>query len=322
MSSRRSVRVTARACSCWKAQKPILELVQSAPQRIVCLIVTPSFLDRQPPEVRQQVSDSGCTVHSCPEHTLAQLSDVETSTGVLAIVHQPSWNQSAILAQPRIFGLYGDMLQDPTNMGTIIRTAAGLNVSASVVGAPFRRCVQPESRAGPPPARSFSCPSFLRPVSKNCRTWIAPFMAADAGTSEGCVPIRAIRSIPARTVLAIGSESRGLSEPVLDAATVRFHYPAETGGRVSQCRGGRQPSPCSSCRDCRLRAGKSDAERSVCRASVSSRYSSCSSLSSSCCFQLIAALIDVGFHQHFMRISPFMRPSTPSFFSAVSFTMP
>ena len=30
--------------------KPILELVQSAPQRIVCLIVTPSFLDRQPPE--------------------------------------------------------------------------------------------------------------------------------------------------------------------------------------------------------------------------------------------------------------------------------
>ena len=54
-------------------------------------------------------------------------------------------------------------------------------------------------------------------------------MAADAGTSEGCVPIRAIRSIPARTVLAIGSESRGLSEPVLDAATVRFTIPLKPG---------------------------------------------------------------------------------------------
>lgn len=50
-------------------------------------------------------------------------------------------------------------------------------------------------------------------------------MAADVEASEGTVPIRSIRTLPARTIVAIGSESRGLSEAVLQAATVRFTIP-------------------------------------------------------------------------------------------------
>ena len=208
--------------------KPILELLQSAPQHIVCLVVTPTFLERQPPEVAQQIVSSGCTVHSCPEHQLAQLSDVETSSGALAIVHQPTWNQSAILAQPKIFGLYGDMLQDPTNMGTIIRTAAGLNVSALWL-APHSVDVFNPKVVRATAGALFQLPIFPHTSLEELQNLDCVIMAADAGTSEGCVPIRAIRSIPARTVLAIGSESRGLSEPVLDAATVRFTIPLKPG---------------------------------------------------------------------------------------------
>ena len=204
--------------------KPILELVQSAPQQVVCLVVTPAFLDRHPPEVTQRIVSSGCTVHSCPEHTLAQLSEVETSAGVLAIVHQPTWNQSAILAHPKIFGLYGDMLQDPTNMGTIIRTAAALNVSALWL-APHSVDVFNPKVVRATAGALFQLPIFPHTSLEELQNLDCEIMAADAGTSEGCVPIRAIRSIPARTVVAIGSESRGLSDPVLNAAKIRFTIP-------------------------------------------------------------------------------------------------
>ncbi|MBI4000644.1 MAG: RNA methyltransferase [Nitrospira defluvii] len=208
--------------------KPILELLQSAPQQVVCLVVAPSFLDRQPPEVRQQILSSGCTLHSCPEHTLAQLSDVETSAGVLAIVHQPNWNQLAVLAQPKILGLYGDMLQDPANIGTIIRTAAGLNVSALWL-APHSVDVFNPKVVRATAGALFHLPIFPHTNLEELLNLDCVIMAADAGTSEGSVSIRTIRTISARTILAIGSESRGLSEPVSKAATVRFTIPLKPG---------------------------------------------------------------------------------------------
>jgi TrmH family RNA methyltransferase len=208
--------------------KPILELLQSAPQHIVCLVVTPMFLERQPPEIAQQIVGSGCTVHSCPEHQLAQLSDVETSSGVLAIVHQPTWNQSAILAQPKIFGLYGDMLQDPTNMGTIIRTAAGLDVSALWL-APHSVDVFNPKVVRATAGSLFQLPIFSQTSIESLLSLGCTIMAADVETSADTVPIRSIQTIPARTIVAIGSESRGLSEAVLNAATLRFTIPLKPG---------------------------------------------------------------------------------------------
>lgn len=208
--------------------KPILELLQSAPQQVVCLVVAPGCLDRQPPEVAQQILNSGCTVHSCPEHQLAQLSDVETSSGVLAIVYQPTWNQSAILAQPKIFGLYGDMLQDPANIGTIIRTAAGLNVSALWL-APHSVDVFNPKVVRATAGTLFQLPIFPQTSLEELLNLDCIIMAADVGTSSGSVPIRSIQTLPARTIVAIGSESRGLSESVLKAATVRFTIPLKPG---------------------------------------------------------------------------------------------
>jgi tRNA G18 (ribose-2'-O)-methylase SpoU len=54
-------------------------------------------------------------------------------------------------------------------------------------------------------------------------------LAADSGTGSGAVPIRSIQSIAARTILAIGSETRGLSEATLAAAKVRFTIPLKPG---------------------------------------------------------------------------------------------
>ncbi|MBX3370774.1 MAG: RNA methyltransferase [Nitrospira sp.] len=208
--------------------KPILELVRSAPRQIVCLVVAPTFLERQSPGDVQEIVRSGCTVHTCPEHQLAQLSDVETSSGALAIVHQPTWDQAAILAQPRVFGLYGDMLQDPANIGTIIRTAAGLDVSALWM-APHSVDVFNPKVVRATAGTLFQLPIFSHTSFENLLSLGCTILAADVGAHSNSVPIRSIQSIPARTIVAIGSESRGLSDAVLDAAAVRFTIPLKPG---------------------------------------------------------------------------------------------
>ncbi len=208
--------------------KPIVELLQSAPQQLVCLVVAPNFLDKQSPEVRELIVSSGCTIHRCPEHMLAQLSDVETSSGALAIVHQPTWNQAALLAEPRIFGLYGDMLQDPTNMGTIIRTAAGLSVTAMWL-APHSVDVFNPKVVRATAGALFQLPIFPHTSLEELLRLGSVIIAAAAGTGDDRVPIRTIQSIPPRTILAIGSESRGLSEATLNAAKLRVTIPLKSG---------------------------------------------------------------------------------------------
>jgi TrmH family RNA methyltransferase len=208
--------------------KPILELLQSAPHKLVCIVVSPSFLDRQPPEVRHQILNGGCTTHSCPDHTLAQMSDVETSSGMLAIVHQPIWNRSALLAQPRLFGLYGDKLQDPTNLGTIIRTAAALNVSGLWL-APHSVDVFNPKVVRATAGTLLHLPIFTHTGIDELQALDCTIFAADSGTGGEAVPIRSIQAIPARTIVAIGSESRGLSEATLAAAKIRFTIPLQTG---------------------------------------------------------------------------------------------
>ncbi len=167
-------------------------------------------------------------MHSCPEHMLAQLSDVENSSGMLAIVHQPTWNQAAVLAQPRVFGLYGDRLQDPTNMGTIIRTAAGLNVSAMWL-APHSVDVFNPKVVRATAGALFQLPIFPHTSLEELLKLDSVIIAADAGTGDDRVPIRTMQSIPPRAILAIGSESRGLSEATLNAAKLRVTIPLKLG---------------------------------------------------------------------------------------------
>ncbi|MCK8825053.1 TrmH family RNA methyltransferase [Fuchsiella alkaliacetigena] len=59
---------------------------------------------------------------------LAELADTETPQGIIAIVDQPQFEISDFLAEENDFYLVVDRVQDPGNLGTIIRTADGAGV--------------------------------------------------------------------------------------------------------------------------------------------------------------------------------------------------
>lgn len=207
--------------------KPLLELLHSTPHYVVTVVAVPGFIERLSPAVRQQLLSSDCALYTCPEERLVRLSDVESSSGVLAIVRQPTWDQFAVLAQPRVLGLYADMLQDPTNIGTIIRTAAGLNVSGLWLAPQSVDVYNPKivrATAG----ALFQLPIFPDTAIEHLLKQDCMILAADAATN-GSLPIRSIQSLPARTIVAIGSESRGLSDATLRAAKLRFTIPLKPG---------------------------------------------------------------------------------------------
>lgn len=202
--------------------KPILELLRSAPHHVVTVVASPGFLDRQSPAVKQQLLQRDGACYLCSEEYLAKISAVETSNGILAIVRRPTWDQSALLARSRVLGLYCDRIQDPTNIGAIIRTAAGLDASGLWLAPDTVDVFNPKvvrATAG----ALFQLPVFSRTAIEELAEQGCVVFAADA--ASGGLPIRSIQTLPPRTIVAVGSEGRGLSDATLAAAEVRFTIP-------------------------------------------------------------------------------------------------
>jgi TrmH family RNA methyltransferase len=120
-------------------------------------------------------------------------------------------------------GIYGEHLQDPTNVGAIIRTAAALNASAlwlthESVDIYHPKVVRATSGV------LLALPIFtVKDISGLIRQGCQVFAAEVAG--DGTIPIDDIHQAPRKLVLAVGNESRGLSLEIRLQATTRFTIP-------------------------------------------------------------------------------------------------
>lgn len=66
------------------------------------------------------------------EKTFARISDTKTPQGILSVVKQSEYTLDEIAQQGRFFMIMED-IQDPGNMGTIVRTAEGAGVSGIIM---------------------------------------------------------------------------------------------------------------------------------------------------------------------------------------------
>ena len=150
-------------------------------------------------------------------------SNLESPQGILAVVKQPRWNQEMLFGQSSLFGLYGEQLQDPANVGAIIRTAAALNIDALWLTPESADIYHPKvvrASAG----AVLSLPIFVvEDVASLTRKGVVLF-AAEAGEDQ-VVEMETILTIPKRLVVAVGNESRGLSLHTIKQAACRFTIP-------------------------------------------------------------------------------------------------
>jgi TrmH family RNA methyltransferase len=203
--------------------KSCLDLIRRHPQTIISLTMSSRYLMAEGDEGRQARATLAVRQFTCSDAVFDQLSDVEAPQGLLAVVRQPQWDESRLLGQARVLGIYGDRLRDPANVGAIIRTAAALNLTgvwlSSNSADPF----------GPKVVRAAAGTVVTLPIFRGSDAGIFEkhhcVMYSALALSPGAVPLRNIQSIPRRLMIAVGNEGEGLAEDVVKRSVVKFTIP-------------------------------------------------------------------------------------------------
>lgn len=73
-------------------------------------------------------------------HVFSQISDVKTPQGIIGIIRKPKNDKNIVLDQNSGFWVILDRVQDPGNMGTIIRTMDAVGGDGAVI---LKGCVDP-----------------------------------------------------------------------------------------------------------------------------------------------------------------------------------
>jgi TrmH family RNA methyltransferase len=207
--------------------KACLDLIHRHPESILSLVVSPRFLCVEGEADRTVRMKLHAHQFVCPDAGFEKLTDVEMPQGILAVVRQPGWDEATVFGRTSVLGIYGDRLQDPANVGAIIRTAAALNLSGLWLSADSADHFSPKVvRATAGTILSlpiFRTRNFQAFSSYGCEIYSAVLAAADI------VPIRSIQTIPSRLMIAVGNEGAGLAPDIVKVSNVRFSIPLAKG---------------------------------------------------------------------------------------------
>jgi TrmH family RNA methyltransferase len=196
------------------------------------LVASPVAGDGRASSVLTAIQQRGIPLQEVSATEFASAADTETPQGILAIGEIPPQSFASIPAVEPLRVLVLDAVQDPGNVGTILRTAAALNAAATValpgtVDLWNAKVVRSSMGA------HFHHPAF------GC-TWaeLMTFLAdrgislwgADVHGEPLEALLRGRDTVPRRLALAVGNEGSGLSAQTRDRADTLVALPI--GGKV------------------------------------------------------------------------------------------
>lgn len=157
---------------------------------------------------------AGTTVFEINNREMDRISDVTTAPGIAAVVRIPE-----LEPEPNLFPrtLFLDGVQDPGNVGTLIRTAAWLGIEAVVLGPdsadPWSPKVVRSTMGGIWDLRIERVPDsgawMASSLRQEATVWMADMDGEDLATWNPEAP----------SILVIGSEAHGVSDAVRRVAT-------------------------------------------------------------------------------------------------------
>ena len=190
--------------------KLLEEAVKWAPERLYAVILQEGISCPELPEQVRRVT--------VPRQLMEQISDMEAPEGALFLMKTPE--ESAVEIMPGTLVLDG--IQDPGNLGTILRTADAMDVPVVLT----EGCADPYN---PKTVRATMGALFRAPpgtlsrqeLLDRCRTQGVPLYAA--ALSERAVDLR--RKDLRQAAVVIGSEGRGVSPFLLEASDGQIIIP-------------------------------------------------------------------------------------------------
>jgi TrmH family RNA methyltransferase len=185
-----------------EGRRAIEQIKTAAPESIEELLVTDTLLD----EYRKQ----SCQVRGLTERQFKTVCTSKTPQGAAAVVKTPEKSYSDELPSQtgnRILLLEG--VQDPGNVGTLVRTAAAFDYSGVVLS---ESCADPFS----PKAVQASAGSILSVWVRRTDRYLEMVRGE---------PLTPAYRLPIPCALMLGSEGKGLSENLLALADKRIRIP-------------------------------------------------------------------------------------------------
>ncbi len=184
-------------------------------------VVSPRASELGGDDIRASLGEAGVEVARVEDRDFAELAGTETPQGLLIVVPEPAAPE--LPAQGTTL-LVLDGVQDPGNVGTLIRTAAGLGVGGVIAldgtADPWgARAVRASAGA------AFRIPVFRTKAELFLDRWRGPLWVAELGGPplEGGV----LRSD--EWALVLGSEGSGPRAEVAGAADLRLTLPLRNG---------------------------------------------------------------------------------------------
>ncbi len=162
----------------------------------------------------------GVRVEPVSEDELEKLADTEHPQGVVAVVEPRTWRLDDLAAKAGVPVLVLDGVQDPGNVGTMLRSALGLGAAGVVALKGTAELTNPKVLRGSMgalfrlPAVATDAESYLSwAAGRGIETWVA---AADGAIVEP----GSVRDHRAAIGLVVGNEGAGVG-PALEAAASR-----------------------------------------------------------------------------------------------------
>ena len=203
-----------------------VETLLASPLEVYGLLVTAELaVDPRGAALLEMAAARGIPVQTVSESELASAADTETPQGVLAIAAIPAAEISAPEGAARFLVL--DALQDPGNVGTVIRTAAALGVTATLA------LPGTVDLWNGKVVRSSMGALFHHPVCALSWEDLAGFLARHgvalwAADMDGDpLPDVATGVLPERIALVVSNEGSGLSPHVAAAVARRLSIPMD-----------------------------------------------------------------------------------------------
>ncbi len=195
-----------------EGQKCVTELITHMPDILSSLIVCGTQYEKTVNRVKKM----GRRVYSVEEHVMAAICDCKTPQGIAAVAIKP---MHADISEGFIVAL--DDVQDPQNVGTIIRTADAAGCAGVVLSPESADCYAPKA------VRASMGSLFHLPVLyEDLALYVSKLLTR--GYRIACADIEGSEEFqfePARTCLVIGNESRGVSDDMLALCTDRIRIP-------------------------------------------------------------------------------------------------
>lgn len=180
--------------------------------------------DHEVAHLVRDLQHAGVEIAAVGERVLAAASPVRTPSGVVAIAAPPRWLDDALLAPAPALVVGGVDIQDPGNLGAVIRAAEAFGATGIVVAGasadPF----------GWKALRGAMGSSFRLPTRRTLEVGDAMTELAGAGlrllaaVAGAGTPLEAI-DLTDPVAILLGSEGRGLPEAVVRRADARVSIP-------------------------------------------------------------------------------------------------